>query len=111
MLHEATHWVIGYRRIMENLGFLQKCATPMFEDNSAAKTFAEQGMGPKSLHYEIKYLYVHDQQTRGRLKVYKIDTEHQVADLLIKPVKWELAERLVSFMLSSPLKFSRGPNA
>jgi hypothetical protein len=110
-LHEATHWVIGYRRIMENLGFPQKCATPMFEDNSAAETFAKQGMGPKSLHYEIKYLYVHDQQKRGRLNVCKIDTKHQVADLLTKPVAWELAERLVSFLLGSPLKFSRGPKA
>ena len=110
-LHEASHWVIGYRRIMANLGFVQKCATPMFEDNSAAETFAKQGMGPKSLHYEIKYLYVHDQQSRGRLNVCKIDTEHQIADLLTKPVKWELAERLVSFLLGNPLVFSRGPNA
>ena len=110
-LHEASHWVIGYRRIMENLGFPQKCATPMFEDNSAAEAFARQGMGPKSLHYEVKYLYVHDQQTRGRLKVYKIDTKNQIADLLTKPVEWELAERLTSFMLGNPLVFSRGPNA
>jgi hypothetical protein len=48
-LHEASHWVIGYRHIMENLGFPQKCATPMFKDNSAAETFAAKGMGPKSL--------------------------------------------------------------
>jgi hypothetical protein len=106
-LHEASHWVIGYRRIMANLGFPQECATPVFEDNSAAETFARQGMGPRSLHYEVKYLYVHDQQKRGRLKVYKIDTKHQIADLLTKPVKWELAERLVSFMLGSALVFSR----
>jgi hypothetical protein len=70
-LHEACHWVIGYRRIMENLGFPQKCATPMYEDNSAAITFAKQGMGAKSLHYEVKYLYVHDQQSRGVLNGYK----------------------------------------
>ena len=79
-LHEASHWVIGYRRIMANLGFPQECATPMFEDNSAAETFARQGMGPRSLHYEVKYLYVHDQQKQGRLKVYKIDTKHPMAD-------------------------------
>jgi hypothetical protein len=110
-LHEASHWVIGYRRILANLGFLQKCPTQMFEDNSAAITFVQQGMGPKSLHYEIKYLYVHDQQKRGTLQVCKIDTKHQVADLLTKPVSWDLAQRLVSFLLGSPLKFSRGPNA
>ncbi len=110
-LHEASHWVIGYRRIMANLGFARKCLTPMFEDNSAAVTFMQHRMGPKSLHYEIKYLYVHDQQTRGTLKVCKIDTTHQVANFLTKPVAWDLAERLVSFLLGSPLKFSRGPNA
>ena len=106
-LHEASHWVVGYRRIMLNLGFPQDCATPIYEDNSAAETFARQGMGPKSLHYEVKYLYVHDQQTSGRLKVFKIDTENQVADVLTKPVKWELAERLVTFMLGNALRFSR----
>jgi hypothetical protein len=109
-LHEASHWVIGYRRIMANMGFVQECATPMYEDNSAAEAFAKQGMGPKSLHYEVKYLYVHDQQKRGVLNVCKIDTKHQVADVLTKPVKWELAERLVSFLLGRSLVFtcSRG---
>ncbi len=62
VLHEASHWMIGYIRIMANLGFPHECATPMFEGNSAAETFARQGMGPRSLHYEVKYLYVHDQQ-------------------------------------------------
>jgi hypothetical protein len=51
----------------------------------------------------MKYLYVHDQQKLGRLKVYKIDT----ADLLTKQVKWELAELVVLFMLGSALVFSR----
>jgi hypothetical protein len=54
-LHEASHWVIGYRRIMTNLGpgFPQECATPVFEDYSAAETFARQGIGPRSLHYDV----------------------------------------------------------
>jgi hypothetical protein len=65
-------------------------------------------MGPKSLHFEVKYLYVHDQQKRGVLNVRKIDTKHQLADVLTKPVKWELAERLVSFLLGGDLVFSRG---
>jgi transposase InsO family protein len=107
-LHEACHWVIGYRRILANMGFAQECATPMYEDNSAAEAFAKQGMGPKSLHFEVKYLYVHDQQKRGVLNVRKIDTKHQLADVLTKPVKWELAERLVSFLLGGDLVFSRG---
>jgi hypothetical protein len=106
-LHEASHWVIGYRRIMANPGFPQECVTPVFKDNSAAETFARQGMGPRSLHYEVKYLFVHDQQKRERLKVYKIDTKHQIADLLTKQVKWELAECLVWFMLGSALVFPR----
>ncbi len=68
-------------------------------------------MGPKSLHYEIKYLYVHDQQKRGTLQVRRIDTQHPVADFLTKPVSWDLAQRLVPFLLGSALMFSRGPNA
>ena len=61
-LHERVwHWVIGYRRFLANLGFVQRCATPTSEDDSAAKMFVKQGMGPDLLHYEGKYLYVHDQ--------------------------------------------------
>jgi hypothetical protein len=60
-----------------------------------------------SLHYEVKYLYVHDQQKRGRLKLYKTYTQQQIADLLTKSVKWEPAERLVSFMRGSALVFCR----
>jgi hypothetical protein len=49
----------------------------------------------------MTYLYVRDQQKQGRLNVYKIDTKHQIADLLMKLVKWELAQQLVSFMVGS----------
>jgi hypothetical protein len=108
VLHEACHWVIGYHCILANMGFAQECATPMYEDNSAGEAFAKQGMGPKSLHFEVKYLYVHDQQKHGVLNVHKIDTKHQLADVLTKQVKWELAERLVSFLLGGDLVFSLG---
>ncbi len=53
VLHEASHWVISYRRIMVNLGLPQECTTHIFEDNSAAETFARQGMGPRSPHYDL----------------------------------------------------------
>ncbi len=47
----------------------------------------------------LSILYVHDQQKRGRLNVCKIDTKHQVADLLTKLVAWELAVLLLSFLV------------
>ncbi len=50
---------------------------------------------------------MHDQQKCGVLNVRKIDTNHQLADVLTKPVKRELAERLVSFLLGGDLVFSR----
>lgn len=68
----------------------------MYEDNSAAEAFATHRMGPNSLHYQVKYSYAYDQQTCGQLNACKIDTVNQVADVLTKPVKWELAERLVA---------------
>jgi hypothetical protein len=103
-LDEASHWLIGYRHIVENLWFPQKSVTPMYEDNAAAETFAKHGMGPKSLHY-VKYLYIHNQQNPGMWNVCKIDTTDQVADVLMKPVKWELAEHLVSYLLRGELVF------
>ena len=105
-LHEATHWVVGYRRLLANLGFTQKVPTPIYEDSSSAVAFAKQGMGQRSLHYEVKYLYVTELEKSGEISVRKIDTKQQIADVLTKPVAWDTAKTLVKYMLGSDLVFT-----
>ena len=59
-LHEASHLILIYRELLANLGHPQTGPTVVCEDNAAAQRFAEQGFGPRSLHYDIKYLFVHE---------------------------------------------------
>jgi hypothetical protein len=54
--HEVSHLVLIYRELLANLGCPQLKPTPVYEDNSACIAFANNGSGPKSMHYEIKYL-------------------------------------------------------
>jgi hypothetical protein len=108
-LHEASHYVVAYRRFMEKMFLPQVNPTPIFEDNSAAVVFAHQGMGSRSMHYEIKYLYIHDLQLRRIIDVLKIGTLDQLADVLTKPLPWHLFQRIVEFMIGGPLIFSQTP--
>jgi hypothetical protein len=105
-LHEATHYVVAYRRFMEKVFLPPVGPTDVREDNSAAVVFAKQGMGSRSMHYEIKYLYVTELQEQGAINVTKIGTLDQLGDVLTKPVPWDIHARLVPFLLGGPLIFS-----
>jgi hypothetical protein len=52
----------------------------------------------RSKHIDVKYHYVRDVVAQGKLKVYKISTHDNPADMMIKPVpvaKVELCSSLV----------------
>jgi hypothetical protein len=40
----------------------------------------------KTKHIEVKYFFVRDQQKNGKINVTYIRTEHQLADMLTKPL-------------------------
>jgi len=105
-LHEASHLIIVYRELLANLGCPQKDPTPVYEDNSAALRFAEKGCGPRSLHYDIKYLFVHELQEAGILVVKKIETALQLADICTKPTKWSVSSELLPLIFGNNLRFA-----
>jgi hypothetical protein len=60
----------------------------VFEDNQAALTLATQDpprMTPRSKHIAVKYHWFRD-QLGANLKVKYVDTNHQLADILTKPL-------------------------
>jgi hypothetical protein len=55
----------------------------------------------RTKHIEIKYHYVRDEIEKGKLKVCKISTQNNPADMLTKPVpvdKFELCSGLVGII-------------
>jgi hypothetical protein len=105
-LHEAAHLVIVYQELLTNLGYPQHDPTPVYEENSAAWHFVEKGFDPRSMHHDIKYLFVHKLQDAGVIKVIQINTKLQLADICTKPCKWSVSSELLLLILGNHLCFS-----
>jgi hypothetical protein len=71
----------------------------LFSDSqSAIYLTKDQMFHARTKHIEIKYHYVRDEIEKGNLKVCKISTQNNPADMLTKPVpvaKFELCSCLV----------------
>jgi hypothetical protein len=74
----------------------------MFSDSqSAIYLTKDQMFHARTKHIEIKYHYVRDEIEKGKLKVCKINTHNNPADMLTKPVpvaKFELCSSLVGII-------------
>lgn len=57
----------------------------VFEDNNGALTLAScPRMTPRSKHIAVKYHFFRDHVTKGNIRIYKIDTKEQQADIFTK---------------------------
>ena len=63
-LHEASNWVIVTRCQLADMFAPQLGLTQLLEDSKACKAFADNETGPRSLHWDVKYRYVHELQVR-----------------------------------------------
>lgn len=60
----------------------------LFEDNMGAIYLSRNPVAHKSSkHIEIRYHFVRERVLDGTLKLAKIDTKHNIADILTKPTK------------------------
>jgi hypothetical protein len=105
-LHEVSHLVLVYRELLANLGCPQLIPTPVYEDNSACIAFAENGFGPKSVHYEIKYLFSHEVVKAGQMTVLPIPTAFQLADICTKPCTYKVYKELLPKVFGMKLSYS-----
>ncbi|MGH3055611.1 MAG: Ty1/Copia family ribonuclease HI, partial [Gaiellaceae bacterium] len=57
----------------------------VFEDNNGALTLAHTpAMTPRTKHIAIKYHFFREHVRQGTIKIKKIDTDHQKADIFTK---------------------------
>ena len=70
---------------LHDVGFAVKSATPIFCDNTAAKTVAENPVAAKQLrHVERRHFFVQDVVSAGRITVPHVVSEANLADALTK---------------------------
>ncbi len=83
-LYEAAKSTVGTHNLMIEMGV--ELPTPLLlEDNDGARRLAAAGMGQKKArHLQIKNHYVQELCKEGRIRIDRLDTENQPADLLMK---------------------------
>ncbi len=83
-LHEAAVTSVGLANLMKQMG--RSIGPPtLHEDNDGCRRLAIAGMGQKrARHLEVKYHYVQELCERGLVRVKRIGTNDQPADLLTK---------------------------
>ncbi|KAE8240491.1 hypothetical protein A4X13_0g7775 [Tilletia indica] len=94
-LFEAAREALWIRTFLGELGLPQTTATPLYCDNDAATTIANNRAAfGKSKHFDIKYHFTRQRVQRGELTVTRVDTDDNLADILTKVLprgKQELA--------------------
>ena len=73
---------------MAALGYAQGEATPVYEDNATAISWSEGAVGgsDRAKHVDLREHYVHDAVAQGVLKLVKVPSEDNLADLFTKPL-------------------------
>jgi hypothetical protein len=72
---------------LDEIGFAQKEATPIYVDNLSAIILSDTyKINQKSGHMTMKINFIHEQIKAKTIKVQFITSEEQVADILTKPL-------------------------
>jgi hypothetical protein len=84
-LSEAAKEAIFLRMVLEGTKFLEQSASPIFCDNDAAIKLAEdQVWHSKCKHIRVKYHFVRDQVLLNEIKVNRVCTNDNLADIFTK---------------------------
>ena len=89
--------VIYLRNLLGNMRLGQVNHTPVYEDNTACIEWSNHVMGgrERAKHIDIRKHFAHEAVQNGYMRLYKIPTEYQLADLLTKALQRGQFERCV----------------
>ena len=84
--------VIYLRKLLTNMGFPQTEPTVIFEDNECCVAWSEGSVGgsERAKHIDLRKQFVHDAVQAKILKLQKIDSKNNAADLLTKALDQDL---------------------
>ena len=84
---EAAKEVIWLRGILSEMGFPQEEPTPIMEDSQGAIDLSVSSRHhARTKHIRIRYHFIRQLIGQGELALVKVSTDHQLADLLTKPL-------------------------
>jgi hypothetical protein len=94
-LSEVLKEVLFVRQLMEEIGFGQKNATCIYEDNNACISLAKDPVfRDRAKHIAVRFHLIRNELANGSVEIKWIDTKNQIADGLTKPVSEEKLKQL-----------------
>ena len=83
--------IIYLRNLLSNMGFPEKPNTPVYEDNTACIEWGNHVIGgrERAKHIDIRKHFAHEVIQREEMRLVKIDTSLQLANLFTKPLQYQ----------------------
>jgi hypothetical protein len=93
--------IIYLRNLLDNMRFAAGDNTTVFEDNTACIEWSNHIMGgrERAKHIDIRKHFAHEAVQNGHIRLIKIPTEFQLADLLTKGLNRRQFERCLYSLL------------
>ena len=100
-LCEAARDAVWIRRLLRDIGFPQKRATILFEDNMSCIDMVHGRSNHKaSKHINPKFHFTCEQVKKGKIAIRHKDTKVMIADMLTKPLGSVAHRSLTSLLLN-----------
>ena len=85
--HTGTQAIMWAQNFLEELGFRQKGATCMYQDNmSTIRLIGHKGNTGRMKHIALRYVLVSEQVRLGTIRIEHLHTTKMTADTLTKPL-------------------------
>jgi hypothetical protein len=98
-LAHGAQTALWLRQLLKDLGFEQKNATVIFEDNQSCIAIVKNPVQPKrTKHIDIKYHFVRELVANNTLSIQYIKTDEQLADILTKGLSREQHVKLCNMI-------------
>ena len=84
----AATEILYLRNLLECMGFAQPQPTPVYEDNTACIEWGNNVIGgrERAKHIDIRKHFAHEVIQNGQMKLIRVSTTSQLADILTKPL-------------------------
>jgi hypothetical protein len=87
-----TKWLNG---LLGEIGVSQSTSPLIYGDNQSTQALSKNGIkSERTKHVAIKYAFIHDEVSNGRVRLQWVPSAEQLADILTKPLAQPLHERL-----------------
>jgi hypothetical protein len=94
---KAGKYILYVRSILDQLGLPQNIATTLYEDNQGALLMANQQQPTKcTRHMDIKHFVLQDWVEHDLIRLKRIDTSDNYADVMAKATSWTLFYRHIN---------------